>query len=79
LTAIRPEQIAKILEVTDALSIHRERVLIPLRAEGQGNVEALSDGRIRIVCPDSEPFDVWLEQLRKQLQTINTPRNSESN
>jgi hypothetical protein len=71
---LRPEQITKILEITDSLNIHRENVIIPLKTEGRGSVDLLPDGRLRIVCPTyvalHVAFDRWLEEIREELQKM---------
>ena len=67
LVPVRPEQIVKILELTDSLNIHREAVTIPLSAEKEGSVTLLPDGRLRIVCSEDMGFDEWLRGLRVQL------------
>lgn len=67
LVPVRPEQIIKILELTDSFNIHREAVTIPLGAEKDGSVTLLPDGRLRIVCPEDMGFDEWLKVLRVQL------------
>lgn len=70
LRAVRPEEIIKILEVTDSLSLHREKVLIPLLTEENGNATLQSDGRIRITCPNVGISAEWLEDLRSLLDKI---------
>ncbi len=74
LVAVRPEQIIKILELTDAFNIHREAVTIPLSAEKGGSITLLPDGKLRIVCPEHTPFDQWLNQLRGQLEKMDLTR-----
>jgi hypothetical protein len=70
MSAIRPEQVLKVLEITDSLNLHRESVLIPLKTEENGNITILPDGRLQIVCPAREHFTPWLERLRSELQRI---------
>jgi len=69
--AVRPEQILKILELTDSLKLHRESILIPLSTEDEGSVTILADRRIRIVVPSNKPFEPWLAELRSQLLKMN--------
>jgi hypothetical protein len=69
MSAIRPEQVLKVLEITDSLNLHRESVLIPLKTEENGNITILPDGRLQIVCP-REHFIPWLERLRGELHRI---------
>jgi len=77
MAALRPEQILKILELTDSLNLHRESVLIPLSTEGEGSVTILADRRVRIVAPSDKPFEAWLTDLRVKLAAMNLPSSHE--
>jgi len=77
MAALRPEQILKILEVTDSLNLHRESVLIPLSTEDEGSVTILADRRVRIVVPSNKPFEDWLIELRAKLAEMNLPTKHE--
>ncbi|MGA3108237.1 MAG: hypothetical protein ABSD99_02095 [Candidatus Bathyarchaeia archaeon] len=77
MTAVRPEQMLKILEVTDSLNLHRESVTIPLSTEGEGSVTILADRRVRIVVPSNKRFEDWLKELRAQLAKMNLPTTHE--
>ncbi len=70
MSALRPEQVLKILELTDSFNLHREVIYIPLTTEGSGSVTLLSDGRLRIVCPRTESFESWLGELRSLLKKM---------
>jgi hypothetical protein len=70
MSALRPEQVLKILELTDSFNLHREAVYIPLAAEENGSVTLLPDGRLRIVCPRTGPFEAWLNELRVKLKKM---------
>ena len=70
LRAVRPEEIMKILEVTDTLNLNRERIFIPLRTEPNGTATLQPDGRLRIICPDDGVSEKWLAELRYQLEKI---------
>ena len=65
--AVTPTQIRKILDLTDSFSLHREAIFIPLKTEGSGSVTVLTDGRLKIVCPKTTDFEVWLGELRARL------------
>lgn len=65
--AVRPDEVMKILEVTDSFNLHREKVLIPLQTEEFGTVALQSDGRVRIVCPSAGLTEEWLLELRDRL------------
>jgi hypothetical protein len=70
MSAVRPDQILKILEITDSLNLHREFVFIPLKTEENGSVTILPDGRLRIISPGTEQFTGWLEQLPSELKRM---------
>ena len=74
LRAIRPEEVMKVLEITDSFNLHRESVFIPLATEETGSVTLQSDGRLRIVCPGTGLFEEWLVELRRQLEKIDLSR-----
>lgn len=68
--SLRPEQVLRILGLTDSLNLHREAIVIPLGTEEDGSVTLLPDGRLRIICPGAESFEQWLGELRDTLQKI---------
>lgn len=57
------QQIEAILAVTDALGIHRERVVIPLAPTSPGRVRCLPGGKFEITVDAGEPFEEWLTRL----------------
>ena len=65
--SVTPEQVMKILELTDSFNVHREAVVIPLGTEDDGSVTVLPDQRLRITVPRNKPFDEWLLELRGKL------------
>jgi hypothetical protein len=67
LDVVRPDQIMKILELTDSFNLHREAVVIPLATQSEGSVAIQADHRLHIVVPGTKPFDQWLSELRTQL------------
>ena len=77
MASLRPDQILKILELTDSLNLHRETSLIPLSTEDEGSVTVLSDRRVRIVVPSNKPFEEWLTELRAQLARMKLPTPQE--
>jgi hypothetical protein len=70
LQAVGMREIQRIFEVTDALGIHREKVVIPLRPRSPGQVRRLPDGRLEIVVAADEPFDGWLLGLEARLRAL---------
>jgi hypothetical protein len=79
MAALRPEQILKILELTDSSNMHRETILIPLSTEDEGSVTILADRRVRIVVSSNRPFGDWLTELRALLAKMNLPTTHEAN
>jgi len=70
MNTVNPEQVLKILELTDLFNIHRESVFIPLTTSGNGDLSILPDGRLKIVCPSTGSFDGWLKDLRTRLESV---------
>jgi hypothetical protein len=70
MSALGPDQILRILEITDSFNLHRESIFIPLKTEANGSITILPDGRLRIVCPEAGQFAAWLVQLRVELKRI---------
>jgi len=70
MVAVRPEQVTKILELTDSLNLHREAVVIPLQARNGGGVAVLSDQRLQITVPSNRAFDEWIVELRGKLASM---------
>jgi hypothetical protein len=50
------QQISRILDVTDALGVHREWVEIPLSPERPGVVRRLPNGKLEIVVDADQPI-----------------------
>lgn len=63
-------EIERVLEVTDALEIDRERVRIPLRREGSGRITRDARGGLEIVVPADRPFEEWLAALEPELRKL---------
>jgi hypothetical protein len=66
--AVGPAEIQKILDVTDRLNIHRERVAIPLGARPGGRLRVMAGGRLEIVVDADRPFDEWLAGLEVKIR-----------
>ena len=67
LEAVTIREIQRIFEVTDALGIHREMIVIPLRPGRGGRVRRLPGGKIEIVVPGDAPFDEWIGALANEI------------
>ncbi len=62
-------EINKVFEVTDALGIHREAVVIPL-GTGAGRVRKLLNGKLEIVVDAETPLDEWLKGLPELIRAV---------
>ena len=51
------------MEIADALSIHREALVVPLGPEGAGNVR-VANNKVEVTVPEECDFDAWLQGLR---------------
>ena len=56
-------EIERIFAVTDAMGIHREHVVIPLRPRRPGRVRRLPNGRYEIAVDAERAFDEWVASL----------------
>jgi hypothetical protein len=63
-------EINRIFEITDALDIHREAVVIPLAARHPGRVRRLPNGKFEIVVEAEDPFEGWLGVLEAELRKL---------
>jgi hypothetical protein len=69
LEAVGMAEINKVFEVTDALGIHREAVVIPL-GTGTGRVRKLLNGKLEIVVDAETPLDEWLRGLPELIRAV---------
>ena len=69
--AVHPNEIMRILELTDSLNLHREEIIVPLTRENEGGITILPDHRLRIVVPKNRAFDEWLLELKAKLGSMN--------
>ena len=68
LEAVTIREINRIFEVTDAMGIHREHVVIPLRPRSPGRVRRMPNGRYEIVVDAERPFDEWVAGLADEIR-----------
>ena len=66
-------EIEKIFEVTDALGIHREEVVIPLAPGNPGSV-AQEKGKLRIVVDATADFETWVGGLEARIRAVRPER-----
>jgi hypothetical protein len=71
LDAVGMAEINKIFEVTDALGIHREHLVIPL-GTGRGRVRRLPSGKLEITVDAEAPFEAWLAGLPALIEAART-------
>jgi len=74
---LTPEQIADIYALTDDLGLHRNAVIVPLRAretDQEGLEMIMPDGRVLIRPPGGDRFPPWMEGLRSRLEGLNLDR-----
>ena len=70
LEAVTIREIQRILEVTDALGIHREMVVIPLRPGRPGRLRKIAGGKIEIVVEGERPFEEWVAGLADEIRKL---------
>ena len=63
LEVVTMKEIDAIFEVTDALGIHREKLVIPLGPASPGKVRTLPSGKIEITVDAERPIDQWVKEL----------------
>lgn len=68
LKAVTLTEIQAIFEVTDALGISREALVIPLSPGRPGRVRRLPSGKLEIVVDAEAPLAEWLAGLPDLIQ-----------
>lgn len=63
LDVVTMREIEAIFAVTDALGIHREKLVIPLGPATPGRVRMLPSGKLEITVEGRRPLAEWLEDL----------------
>lgn len=63
LDVVTMKEIDAIFAVTDALGIHRERLVIPLGPAAPGRVRKLPSGKLEITVEAQRPLQEWLGEL----------------
>lgn len=72
LDAVGMPEISRIFEVTDAMGVHRESLVIPL-GTGKGRVRRLPSGKLEIIVDAEVPFDEWLRGLPDLIRAVTSP------
>jgi len=63
LAVVTMKEIDAIFVITDALGIHRERLVIPLGPGSPGRVRKLPSGKLEIIVESRRSLDDWLKEL----------------
>lgn len=70
-------QVQRIFEITDALQLHRNWIVVPLVAGDVPQEFVLPDGKILLRPPAGAAFEPWIADLRPRLERLplsRTPR-----
>ncbi len=63
----------QLFEVTDELEIDREALEVPLAMTGDGDVERLSGGKLRVTLPDADDLGPFLAALPDRIAACAEP------
>jgi hypothetical protein len=63
LKVVTMKEIDAIFEVTDALGVHREMLVIPLGPATPGRVRKLPSGKLEITVDAATPIETWVTAL----------------
>lgn len=70
LEVVTMKEIDAIFEVTDALGIHREALVIPLGPATPGRVRKLPSGKYEIVVDAQTPIEAWVKELPRLIAAV---------
>jgi hypothetical protein len=63
LEVVSMKEIDAIFEITDALGVHRESLVIPLGPATPGKVRKLPNGKLEITVDAETPIEEWVKKL----------------
>jgi hypothetical protein len=63
LDVVTMKEIDAIFEVTDALGVHREMLVIPLGPATPGKVRKMPSGKLEITVDADTPIEEWVKRL----------------
>jgi hypothetical protein len=69
LEVVTMKEIDAIFGVTDALGIHREKLVIPLGPATPGRVRVLPSGKLEITVDASRPIEEFVQDLPRMIET----------
>lgn len=67
-------QVAKVYELTDALELNRDWVVVPLVGSAEGMEMLMPDGKILIRPAGGAKFDSWFSGLKARLESLDISR-----
>jgi hypothetical protein len=70
LEVVTMKEIDAIFEVTDALGIHREALVIPLGPATPGRVRKLPSGKFEIIVDGQTPIEEWVKELPRLIAAV---------
>ncbi len=70
LDVVTMKEIDAIFAVTDALGIHREKLVIPLGPASPGRVRRLPNGKVEITVDAERPIDEWVKDLPGMIAAV---------
>lgn len=73
---LSPQAMQQLFEVTDELGIDREAIEVPLEMEGEGGVERLASGKLRIHLPEPEDLEPFLNALPQRIAEEASPESA---
>jgi hypothetical protein len=62
------KEIHRIFEITDAMGVSREALVIPLAPRHPGRVRRMPNGKIEIVVDAEADFEEWLRGLEGEIR-----------
>lgn len=74
LEVVTMKEIDAIFAVTDALGIHREKLVIPLGPASPGRVRRLPNGKLEITVDADRPIEEWVKELPGLISAADSPR-----
>ena len=70
LEVVTMKEIDAIFSVTDALGVHREKLVIPLGPATPGRVRKLANGKFEITVDAERPIEEWVKELPALISAV---------
>lgn len=70
LEVVSMKEIDAIFEITDALGVHRESLVIPLGPATPGKVRKLPSGKLEITVDAETPIEEWVKGLAALIAAV---------